>query len=131
MTADSSDVDSYLAGLPETSRDTLEAMRRVVRDEVPGAVESISYRMPAFKYHGRALVYMAAFANHCGVYGMSSVIAAHAAHLAQYRISKGTVQVPIGEPMPEPLLRMLLREQVAQIEAAEAERRAKRSRRVS
>ena len=131
MTADSTDVDSYLAVLPEASRETLQAMRRVVRDEVPDAVESISYRMPAFKYHGRPLVYMAAFANHCGVYGMSSVIAAHAADLAQYRISKGTVQVPLGEPMPAPLLRMLLRDQVAQIEAAEAARKAKRSKRVS
>ncbi len=131
MTTNSSDVDAYLAALPDDVRETLEAMRRVIKAEVPDVTESISYRMPTFKYRGRSLVYLGAAKNHCGVYGMSSVIAAHADDLAKYHVSKGTIQVPIGEPLPEPLLRMLLREQVAEIEAAEAVRKAKRTQRAN
>ena len=131
MTTDQSDVDAYLAALPDDVRATLEAMRRVIKGEVPDVTESIKYRMPTFKYRGRRLVYLGAATHHCGVYGMSSSIAAHAAELSAYRTSKGTIQVPIGEPLPEALLRMLLREQVAEIEAAEMARKAKRSKRAN
>ena len=129
MTTNPTDVDAYLAALPAEVGATLEAMRRVIKAEVPDVTESITYRMPTFKYRGRRLVYLGAATNHCGIYSMSSGIERHRAELAAYHTSKGTIQVPIGEPLPEPLLRMLLRERIDEIEAEEAARKAKRSKR--
>lgn len=63
-----SDVDSYLAGVPEPARSTLEKVRQAIRAAVPEAQESISYQMPAFKYRGRFLVSYAAFKNHCSFF---------------------------------------------------------------
>ncbi|HEX5367866.1 MAG TPA: DUF1801 domain-containing protein [Dehalococcoidia bacterium] len=126
MAAQPIDIDAYLAEQRQDVRETLEAMRRVIRDEVPEVTESISYRMATFKYKGRYLVYLGAARNHCGIYSLSSGIERHQAELAAYRTAKGTIQVPIGEPLPEPLLRTLLRERVGEIEAAEAGRKAKR-----
>jgi uncharacterized protein YdhG (YjbR/CyaY superfamily) len=58
-------VNEYLAGVPEPARSILEKMRAVIRSAVPPeATETISYRIPAFKYKG-SLVWFAAFSDHC------------------------------------------------------------------
>ena len=73
----SKDVDEYLARVPEPARSTLNKIRALIRSAVPPeATETISYRMPTFRYKG-PLVGYAAFSNHCGLYPMSpSVIVA-------------------------------------------------------
>ncbi len=44
-------VDEYLAGVPEPARSTLNKIRAAIRSAVPPeATETISYRIPAFKY---------------------------------------------------------------------------------
>ena len=58
------DVDEYLAGVPEPARTTLQKIRAAIRSVVPPeTTETISYRMPAFKYKG-VLVWFAAFSDH-------------------------------------------------------------------
>src|SRR5579863_8533036 len=46
-------VDEYLAGVPEPARSAMNKIRAVIRSAAPAeATETISYRMPAFKYNG-------------------------------------------------------------------------------
>ena len=46
-------VDEYLAGVPQPARSTLNKIRAAIRSAVPPeATETISYRIPAFKYKG-------------------------------------------------------------------------------
>jgi hypothetical protein len=46
-------VDDYLATISEPARSTLEKVRAVIRASVPReATETISYRIPMFKYNG-------------------------------------------------------------------------------
>ncbi|MGH9779164.1 MAG: iron chaperone, partial [Candidatus Acidiferrales bacterium] len=69
-------VGEYLAGVPEPARSTLNKMRAAIRSAAPPeATETISYRMPAFKYKG-VLVWFAAFSNHCSLFPTASVIEA-------------------------------------------------------
>ncbi|HLF70981.1 MAG TPA: DUF1801 domain-containing protein [Dehalococcoidia bacterium] len=84
----------------------------------PEAVEMIAYRMPAYKYRGRSLVYIGAAKNHCALYGMSDVIAAHKDELAAYDTSKGTVRFPDGKPLPDALVKKLVKARIGEIEAA-------------
>jgi len=122
------DVDGYLAAVPDDARATLEEMRRAIKAVAPGAVEAISYGLPGFKYQGRSLVWFGAARNHCALYGMSAVIEAHQDELAAYDTSKGTIRFPPGEPLPEALVQTLVRARIAEIEAAEAGRKRKTSR---
>lgn len=115
MNAKPKDIDSYLAALPEAQRNTLETMRRTIRSLCPEAVESISYDVPTFKYKGRPLAYLGAARNHCSLYGI--MVDAHKEALAGYDVSRGTVRYPIGEPLPETLVKTLLEARVAQIDA--------------
>ena len=61
-------VDEYLAGVPEPARTTLNKLRAAIRSAVPPeGTETISYRIPAFKYKG-ILFWFAAFPDHCNLF---------------------------------------------------------------
>jgi uncharacterized protein YdhG (YjbR/CyaY superfamily) len=111
------DVDEYLAGVPESARSTLIKLRAAIRSAVPReATETISYRMPAFKYKGM-LVWFAAFSNHCSLFPGSSVIEAFQNELKGFSISKGTIHFPTDKPLPTALIKKLVKARVAQNES--------------
>jgi uncharacterized protein YdhG (YjbR/CyaY superfamily) len=114
-------VDEYLAALPDDQRKTLTTMRENIRSLVPDAVETISYGMPTFKYHGRPLIHFAAAKNHCAIYG-DMVVAQHDL-LEGYDTSKGTLRFPSNKPLPKTLLKKLLAGRRAAIDEAETSKR--------
>jgi uncharacterized protein YdhG (YjbR/CyaY superfamily) len=94
-------VDAILAALPADQRAALEALRRTIAATVPEAEETISYGMPAFRYHRRILVYYAAFKAHCSLFpGSGAVIEAHRRELEGFATSKGTLQFTPEHPIP-------------------------------
>jgi uncharacterized protein YdhG (YjbR/CyaY superfamily) len=110
-------VDEYLAGVPEPARSTLNKIRAVIRSAVPPeATETISYRIPAFKYKG-VLVWFAAFSDHCSLFPTASVIEAFKSDLKGFSTSKGTIHFPTDKPIPAALVKKLVKARVAQIES--------------
>jgi uncharacterized protein YdhG (YjbR/CyaY superfamily) len=107
-------VEEYFAGIPEPAHSTLHQMRATIRSAMPpGAKETISYRIPAFKYNGRLLWY-AAFSNHCSLFPTAAVIAAFKKELKGFTTSKGTIQFPVDKPLPATLIKKLVKARVAQ-----------------
>ena len=106
-------VDEYLAGTPEPARSTLRHIRAVIKSVVPkDTTEVISYRIPMFKYKGMLVGY-AAFAKHCSLFPTGSgVIERFAKKLKPYRTSKGTIQFPSDKPLPDALLKKIVRQRV-------------------
>ncbi len=100
-------IDEYIAQFPKNVRDVLEQFRRVIKETAPEAEETISYSMPAFKQNG-ILVWFAAFKNHIGFYPKVSAIQAFKEKLSKYRLSKGTIQFPLNEPVPYELVRQIV-----------------------
>jgi uncharacterized protein YdhG (YjbR/CyaY superfamily) len=110
-------IDEYLADVPEPARSTLNKIRAAIRSAVPPeATETISYRMPAFKYKG-VLVWFAAFSNHCSFFPTAAVIEALKGELKAYSISKGTIQFPIDKPLPAALVKKMVKLRVVQNES--------------
>ena len=112
-------VEEYLAGVPEAARLTLEKVRERLRAALPPeATEGLSYSMPAFKQSGRALVVYAAFKNHCSLFPMSGAVFAKLAdELKAYKTSKGTLQFPIGKPLPAALIKKIVKTRLAELAA--------------
>ena len=109
-------VDDYLAGVPEPARSTLNKIRAAIRSAVPAeATETISYRIPAFKYKG-VLVWYAAFSNHCSLFPTASVVEAFKDELKGFTTSKGTIHFPTDKPLPAALVKKMVKLRVAQIE---------------
>jgi uncharacterized protein YdhG (YjbR/CyaY superfamily) len=110
-------VDEYIAGVPEPARSTLKTMRATIRSVVPPeATETISYRIPTFRYKG-PLVAFAAFSKHCSFFPMgASVLDAFKDELKGFRTSKGTLQFPLDKPLSTDLVRKLVKARVRQNE---------------
>jgi len=109
-------VDEYLAGVPEPARSTLNKIRAAIRSAVPQEpTETISYRIPAFKYKV-VLVWFAAFSDHCSLFPTASVVAAFKNELKGFNTSKGTIQFPTDKPLPTALVKKLVKARVEQNE---------------
>jgi uncharacterized protein YdhG (YjbR/CyaY superfamily) len=111
-------IDAMLAALPDDQRVALQALRSTIAAIAPDAVETISYGMPAFRYHKRPLVGYAGFKNHCSFFPMgSAVLDAHPDEVAPFRTAKGTLQFTPDRPMPVELVQLIVRERMAAIDA--------------
>jgi uncharacterized protein YdhG (YjbR/CyaY superfamily) len=88
-------------------------MRQAIRKAAPGAVEVISYGIPAYKQDGM-LAWFAAHANHIGFYPGASGIAAFKKELARYKHAKGSVQFPLDEPLPLALITRMVKFRVCE-----------------
>jgi uncharacterized protein YdhG (YjbR/CyaY superfamily) len=105
-------IDEYLAGLPPDKRAALQFLRRAIKAAAPGAVECISYGIPAFRLDGKVLVHFGAAAKHCAFYP-GAVVEAFKGQLAGYDTSKGTVRFSPDDPLPSSLVRKLVQAQIA------------------
>ncbi|RZJ68197.1 MAG: hypothetical protein EOO50_01910 [Flavobacterium sp.] len=116
-------IDEYIEGFPSDVRKILAQVRQAVHEAAPKAKEKISYKMPAFELHGN-LVYFAAFKNHIGFYALPSGNAEFQKELAKYKTGKGSIQFPIGEPMPVELIKKIVKYRVVE-NMAKAEKKSK------
>jgi uncharacterized protein YdhG (YjbR/CyaY superfamily) len=106
-------VQEYIAGTPEPARSTLKHIRAVIKSVVPKeTTEVISYRIPMFKYNGMLVGY-AAFAKHCSLFPTGSgVIEKFSKELKGYRTSRGTIQFPCDKPLPDALLKKIVKQRI-------------------
>lgn len=116
-------IDHYISTFPPDIQEILEAIRQVIREAAPDAVEKISYQMPTFAQQGN-VVHFAAFKNHIGFYPAPSGIDEFEQELAPYIAGKGTIQFPLGQPIPYDLITKIVKFRVSE-NIAKAERKAK------
>jgi uncharacterized protein YdhG (YjbR/CyaY superfamily) len=111
-------VEAYLAAQPAERRAALEELRARIAALVPEATEQISYGMPAFRYRDHFLVSYAGWAKHCAFYPLTgATTAAHAAELAGLSVAKGTIRFTPPQRLPDELLRAVVAERRAAIDA--------------
>lgn len=101
-------IEDYINTCEAEVQGILEKIRKVIREAVPEARETISYQMPAFWLHEN-LVYFAAFKHHISIFPTPSAIEAFQKELLSYKTSKGAVKFPIGQPIPYDLISAMAR----------------------
>jgi uncharacterized protein YdhG (YjbR/CyaY superfamily) len=108
-------IDEYIAGFPPDTQKVLEELRALIKSSAPGAGESISYAIPTFDLSGRHLVHFAGYARHIGFYPTASGVEAFREELKPYKSAKGSVQFPLGQPLPGDLIRQIVEFRVEQV----------------
>ncbi len=101
-------VNEYIAAFEPHIQERLQQIRQAIKKAAPAAEELISYRMPAYKYHG-VLVYFAGYKNHTGFYATPTGHAAFKELLAVYKEGKGSVQFPHNQPLPLALISRIVK----------------------
>ena len=119
MSAAPDQVRAYFAALPPRALRRMREMRAIIRGLAPGATETFSYRIPGFRLDGKVFLYYAAFKEHTSLYPMGAKIRqAHAASLKGYRMSTGTIQFPLDQPLPIALVKRLIKARIAEVRSA-------------
>lgn len=102
-------VEEYFSSLTGEKKKLLEELREIIKLAAPDSEEVISYNMPAFKYHGM-LVYYMAHKYHIGFYPGSKIVQeVFKNELKDYKTSKGTIQLPLDKKIPKRLIKNIVR----------------------
>ena len=122
-------VREYIASKPKQARAVLEQVRRAIRKAVPASEEGLSYQIPVYKLNGVAVLYFAGWKAHYSLYPASdALVAAFARELAPYKRSKGTIRLPLSEPVPVRLIERIARFRARQLGAREKGKSARSGR---
>jgi uncharacterized protein YdhG (YjbR/CyaY superfamily) len=123
-------VTAYIAAQPRAVQAVLRRVRSVLRKALPGAREVISYGIPAYQLQGLRVLYFAGWRKHYSIYPVTTrLIAAFGDALAPYEYNgKGTLRLPLDEPVPARLLARIAKFRVME-EAERAPLKAARKKR--
>jgi uncharacterized protein YdhG (YjbR/CyaY superfamily) len=117
------DVDELISGAPEKIRGKLKKLRKLIKETVPQAKESISYGLAFYEYKGR-LVYFGLQKNHIGLYIPPPIIEDHKKELENYGTTKSAIHLPFDQTLPEALIKKLIKARVKHNEESEKSRGA-------
>ena len=102
-------VDAYINTFSAETQEQLNCIRKIILDNAPDAIESLSYGMPAYKTHQNPLVYFAGYANHIGFYATPTGHEAFAEELKHFKQGKGSIQFPLNAPLPIDLITRIVK----------------------
>ena len=123
------EVEDFLAALPDDRRRALQHLRELTHKACPEAVEGFGYGMPGYKYRGRPLIYFSSFKNHMSIFAAGyEGINRHRAELADYEIRAGTIHFQADKPLPDTLVKTMIKERMADIDAVLARPRGRKDR---
>ena len=113
-------IDQFLATLSADKRSALQKLRKVIHAAAPGAEECISYSIPGFKLNGKVFMWIGAGADHCAIYGR---VEGFDEELSAYDTSKGTIRFDPRQPLPDALVRKIVKARIAKNAAAKQKTR--------
>lgn len=96
-------IEEYICAQPQEVQDCLRQVNAAIKTSIPEAKEKISWSMPTY-WKGRNLIQFAASKRHIGLYPGPEAVEAFAGRLAEYKTSKGTIQLPYSKPLPLELI---------------------------
>ncbi len=109
-------IDDYITTVDLDKQSALERIRKIGHEIVPNAEEALSYGMPALKTNGKAFLGFNANEKHIGIYPMSgSIVEKMKDQLTMYETAKGSIKVPLNQPISEALLKQLIGQRLEEI----------------
>lgn len=101
-------IGDYISAQPEHVQPLLNQVRSTLRAALPDAEERISWSMPTY-WRKHNIIHFAAAKAHIGLYPGPEAIEHFAPKLADYKTSKGAIQLPYSKPLPLDLIAEIAR----------------------
>ena len=101
-------MDAYFASFSGLHLERLSELRSALAAAVPNAHEKVNYGMPAIALR-KNILYYAAWEKHVALYGWLGADDVVIEPLKSTNSSKGTLKVPLDEPLPLDAIEALAR----------------------
>lgn len=115
-------IDDYIANQPEGTQKVLLELRALIRESAPNAAEILNYKIPAFQLipDGKRdkQIMMAGYAKFVGFYPFPSTMKKFESELTKYKQGKGSVQFPLNQPLPQDLIRRMIKYRLSELEGS-------------
>ena|SRR5579872_6777826 len=111
-------IDRYLKKIEPEKKKRLERIRKIAKQVVSQAEDTISYGMPTLKYKGTSFLGFNVHKNHIGIYpygGEEIEMIKDKLSRLEYKFSKGAIQIPFDKPIPESLLKEIIQHRIKRI----------------
>ena len=107
-------MDEYIAACPEQTHERLQEIRAAIKKIAPEAKERISYQIAAFELNGKNIIHFAGWKKHISLYPIPAGDEAFESEVSRYADGKGTMKLPLDEPMPMKLVSKVIKLHLAQ-----------------
>ena len=102
-------MDEYIAACPEETHERLQEIRAAIKKLAPEAKEKISYQIAAFELNGKNIIHFAGWKKHISLYPIPAGDEACESEVSRYADGKGTMKLPLDEPMPMKLVNKVIK----------------------
>jgi uncharacterized protein YdhG (YjbR/CyaY superfamily) len=107
-----SQIDAYLENLEPKRQVALTELRSLVLETVPGAVESMKYRMPTYEYEAEVLCSFASQKHYMSLYMDTGIVEKHREALTHLSVGKSCIRFRTLDKLPLDTVRQMLEETV-------------------
>lgn len=113
------DVDIYIHGAAEHTKDHLTEMRKIISETVPEATEYVTYGIPSYKLSGM-LIGFGAFKSHISLFMMNgSFLANPPFDLSKYPQTKSAIHFSYEKKLPVTLIKKIIKARLVENKANE------------
>jgi len=102
-------IDEYIDASPQEVQSTLKTLKKLVKEELPDAEESISYGIPTFKMNEKFVIYFAGYKDHVSLHPTTEALEKTIKEVLPYKTGKGTLQFKLDKPLPLPLIKKIVK----------------------
>ncbi len=101
-------IEAYLTAVPAEAIETVNKIRQIIKQTAPEAEEGLSYGIGGFQQNGKYFIYYSGYEKHASIYPAPREHEDFEEELSHYKGGKGTVQFPLGKPLPTELIERIV-----------------------
>ncbi len=107
-------VPEYIAAAAPEARPLLRELRALLRKVAPEAAEAIKWGQPVYEQQ-RILFSFSAHKSHVNFMPTGPALLPFKKDLADFKVGKDTIQLPLGAPLPKALIRRVAAYRLRQV----------------
>jgi uncharacterized protein YdhG (YjbR/CyaY superfamily) len=101
-------IDDYIASQSAEVQETLSELRSIIKEAAPDAIEVLNYKVPSFTLvpGGKRdqQIMIAGYTKFVSFYPFPTTMERFSDELKEFKTGKGSVQFPLGQPLPRDLI---------------------------
>ncbi len=101
-------IPHYIATFPAPTQQKLTQLYQLIPQLIPEAEETFRYGIPTFRINNKNVVHFAGYKYHLGFYPGAEAIVIFQDQLKDFKVSKGTIQLPLDKPLPTDIITKII-----------------------